>query len=99
MGSLYRPKLKSGKPSTIWWVKYYVNGRSVRESTGVEKETDARRFLREREGRVALGQPILPRPDPIRHEETSADLKRHYEARGTRDLKEYARRATHRERR
>ena len=29
MGSLYRPKLKSGKPSTIWWVKYYVNGRSV----------------------------------------------------------------------
>ena len=41
MGSVYRPKLKSGRPSTIWWVKYYVNGRPVRESTGTEKETNA----------------------------------------------------------
>src|SRR5437899_10963044 len=23
MGSVYRPKLKSGRPSTSWWVKYY----------------------------------------------------------------------------
>jgi hypothetical protein len=43
MASLYRPKRKSGKPSTIWWVKYYVNGRRVRESTGMEQEI--RRFL------------------------------------------------------
>src|SRR2546425_905082 len=95
MGSLYRPKLKSGRRSTIWWVKYYVNGRSVRESTGVEKETEARRFLREREGRVAIGQPSLPRADRIRYEEIAADLNRHYEATGTRDLKEYARRVKH----
>src|SRR2546426_1956806 len=95
MGSLYRPKLKSGKPSTIWWVKYYVNGRSVRESTGHEKETEARRFLKEREGRVATGQPILPRADRIRYEEVAADLKKHYEATGSRDLKEYARRVQH----
>ncbi len=55
MGSVYRPKLKSGRPSTIWWVKCYVNGRPVRESTGTEKETNARRFLKERDGRVATG--------------------------------------------
>ena len=78
MGSLYRPKLKSGKPSTIWWVKYYVNGRPVRESTGTEKETEARRFLKEREGRVATGQPILPRVDRIRYEEIAWDLRQHY---------------------
>src|SRR2546422_7775009 len=95
MGSLYRPKLKSGKPSTIWWVKYYVNGRRVGESRGVEREPAPRRFLREREGRVAIGQPILPRADRIRYEEIAADLKRHYEATGTRDLKEYARRVKH----
>jgi integrase len=35
MGYLYRPKLKSGTRSEIWWAKYYVNGRPVRESTGV----------------------------------------------------------------
>ncbi len=25
----------------IWWVKYYVNGQPIRESTGTEKETEA----------------------------------------------------------
>src|SRR5712691_10491729 len=95
MGSLYRPKLKSGKPSTIWWVKYYVNGRPVRESTGTEKETEARRFLKERERRVATGQPILPRVDRIRYEEIAWDLRQHYEATGTRDLREFAYRVKH----
>lgn len=31
MGSLYRRKGKYGK--RIWWCKYYVRGRPVREST------------------------------------------------------------------
>ncbi len=43
MGYLYRPKLRSGDPGRIWWVKYYVNGRPVRESTGSEKEGQARK--------------------------------------------------------
>ncbi len=88
MGSLYRPKLKSGKPSTIWWVKYYVNGRPVRESTGTDRETEARRFLKEREGRAASGQPILPRADRVRYEEVAQDLRTHYEATGERGLVE-----------
>src|SRR5262245_31367252 len=77
MGYLYRPKLKSGARSEIWWVKYYVNGRPVRESTGVAAETEtppqgARQFLKEREGRAATGQPIFPRADRIRYEEVAA---------------------------
>jgi integrase len=100
MGYLYRPKLKSGARSEIWWAKYYLNGRPVRESTGVAADTKtapegARRFLKEREGRVATGQPILPRADRIRYEEVAADLTTHYEATGSRDLKEYARRVQH----
>src|SRR6266566_2604524 len=100
MGYLYRPKLKSGARSEIWWAKYYVNGRPVRESIGVAADTKtapdgARRFLKEREGRVATGQPILPRADRIRYEDVAADLKKHYEATGSRDLKEYARRVQH----
>jgi integrase len=100
MGYLYRPKLKSGARSEIWWAKYYVNGRPVRESTSVAADTKtapegARRFLKEREGRVATGQPILPRADRIRYEEVAADLEKHYEATGSRDLKEYARRVRH----
>jgi len=53
MGYLYRPKLKSGERSSIWWAKYYVNGRPVRE--------------KEREGRVATGAPVLPRVERIRY--------------------------------
>jgi len=33
MGYLYRPTLKSGGLGGIYWCKYYVNGRPVREST------------------------------------------------------------------
>src|SRR6266850_4879855 len=29
----------------VWWCKYYVNGRPVRESTGAEKEGEAKRFF------------------------------------------------------
>jgi hypothetical protein len=57
MGSLYRR-------GEIWWVKYYENGRPKRESAGTTKETEAKRFLKEREGRVATGQPILPEGGP-----------------------------------
>ena len=52
MGMLYKRKR-----STNWWVKYYINGRPVRETTRTEKESEAKRFLREREGRVAIDAP------------------------------------------
>jgi hypothetical protein len=95
MGYLYQPKLKSGGASRIYWCKYYVNGRPIRESTGHEKEQDARRFLKAQEGKVAVGAPILPRADRVRYEEARDDLKRHYEATGTRDLDEFTYRVKH----
>ena len=80
----------------IWWIKYYVNGRPVRESTGLGKEQAATRVLKEREGRVATGQPILPRAERVRYEEAAEDLRQHYLAHpGTRDLDEYNRRVKH----
>jgi integrase len=71
-----------------WWVKYYVNGKPVRESTETDSETKARRMLKEREGRVAGGQPLLPRVDRIRYEEAAADLRQHYRVTGERNLEE-----------
>jgi integrase len=88
MGSLYQR-------GEIWWVKYYENGRPRRESTGTTKETEARRFLKEREGRVATGQPILQRADRIRYEEVAQDLRQHYHMTGSRDLKEAEDRLKH----
>jgi integrase len=88
MGSLY-------KRGTIWWIKYYANGRPIRESTGMEKETEARRILKEREGRVAIGQPILRRVDRIAYEEAAQDIRRHYRTTGSRDLEEAEHRLRH----
>ena len=64
-GYFWQPKGRNGRPGRIWWVKYYVNGRPIRESTGTDKETLARRMLQERVGRAAAGLPVLPRADRI----------------------------------
>jgi integrase len=95
MGSLYRPKLKDWRTrpaadqrSTVWWVKYYVNGRVVRESTKTDDKEAAKRTLKLREGAAATGQPIVPRLDRIRYDEIAEDLRRHYETTGCRNLKE-----------
>jgi integrase len=66
----------------VWWCKYYVNGRPVRESTKTEKETAAKRILDDRRGRVATGQPILPRADRVRYDELAADLMEFYRTTG-----------------
>lgn len=95
MGYLYRPKLKSGANCAVWWMKYYVNGKAIRESSGTGKETEARRILKEREGRVAAGQPILPRADRIRYEEAARDLREHYQVTGSRNLEEAGARFLH----
>jgi len=49
MGSLYKQKSRDGTPGRVWWAKYYVNGRAMRESTGTKKEVEAKRFLRLRD--------------------------------------------------
>jgi hypothetical protein len=90
MGSLYQRKNANGTVGKIWWCKYYQNGRPIRESTKTEKESEAKRFLKEREGRVAMGQPVLPRIDRIRYDAISNDLWEHYETSGNRGLVEVA---------
>jgi hypothetical protein len=88
MGQLYQR-------GRIWWVKYYVNNRPVRESTGTEKAKEAARFLKTREGRAAAGMPMLPRADRIRYDEIAADLREHYRTTGSRDLVEAEKRLKH----
>ena len=48
MGSHYKQK-----NSKIWWIKFYVNGRAIRESTGTESETEADKILKLHEGQGA----------------------------------------------
>ena len=55
MGYLYQRKGRDKTTGGPWWMKYYVNGRPVRESTGTEDHSKAKRLMKEREGRVAVG--------------------------------------------
>jgi integrase len=40
----------------IWWIKFYRNGRPIRESSGSENEADAKRLLKIRQGEVESGK-------------------------------------------
>lgn len=78
-----------------WCMKYYIAGKAVRESTGTEKKTEAERILKDREGKAATRQPILPRTDRIRYEEAAQDLRQHYRVTRTRNLDEAEARLMH----
>jgi hypothetical protein len=84
VGSLYRRK-KNGKELPTWWVKYYANGRCIRESTETTKESEARLALKDQEGKAASGQPILPRVNRILYDDAAKDLRQHYKTTGERD--------------
>jgi hypothetical protein len=56
MGSIYRRRRRDGSYGSVFWVKYYADGRPVRESTGTKNQKQAERFLKGREGRIALGE-------------------------------------------
>jgi hypothetical protein len=77
MGSLF-------KHGNIWWVKYYQNGRPIRESMGSERETEAKRFLRLREGQVAQGKRVMPQAERLRFENLVDDFLGHYRINGKR---------------
>jgi hypothetical protein len=73
IGSLYKRKrtLADGTVHELptIWLKYYQNGRIVRESAGTTKETVARRMLRAREGDLEHGIPINPKMDRVTFED------------------------------
>ncbi len=74
MGSLYRPKLKSGELCRIYWTKIWVNGSVRRESTETDSLEEAKRILRVREGHVAEGK----EPPAHAHRVMFEDLARDY---------------------
>ena len=96
MGMIYQRKQKRPDGTVrvlpTLWIKYYQNGRAVRESTGTTKETVARRMLRAREGDVEHGIPITPKSGRVTFEEASQDLIHDYQINGKRSLEHTKRR-------
>lgn len=71
MGLIY----KRGK---TWWIKYYRNGKPFYESSGSEKETEAKRLLKSREGSVADGKFYGLKIERITFDELAEDLLNDY---------------------
>ena len=71
MGTIYRRK-------SVYWVKYYRNGKSYYESSRSHKKEAAKRLLRKREGEIAKGELPGIRFDKIRFDELAEDFLTEY---------------------
>jgi integrase len=95
MGSLYRPTYRASdgtlKESAVIWLKYRdALGVLRRESSGTEKEQEARRLLKQREGAAVEGRVIVPRVDRVTIAELAETLKAEYQVNGRRSAKRLA---------
>lgn len=90
MGMIYRPKYKAAdgtvRESAVWWLKFYRNGKAVRQSADTTKESEAKRILKVREGEVARGAPITSQTGRVRFDELKADVLTDYKTNGKKSL-------------
>jgi integrase len=82
-GSLYHQK-----GSAVWWVKYYRNGKSYRESTHKTNEKEAQDFLKQRLAEITVGTFVGPCTERIRVEELAEDFLRDYRINGRKSLRD-----------
>jgi integrase len=80
MGSVYRR-------GRIWWVKYYRNGKPLRESSKTANISEARRLLGKREEEIATGSFLGLITDRVRFEDLAEDLLNEYRANDRKSLK------------
>ena len=96
MGSIYKQRWKDKNgtvhESSIWWVKYYRDGKPIRESSETEKISEARKFLQRREGDVAKGFPVSGRERRIKFSELADSVINDYKNNDRRTLDDLQRR-------
>jgi integrase len=80
-GSIFRMN-----DSNMLWVKYYRNGKPIRESTRTTKLREAAKFLRRRLGEIATGSFVGLRIEKIRVTELADDLLREYRINGRKSI-------------
>ncbi len=74
------------KGSSVWWVKYYRNGKPYRESTRTTDQQRAKRFLKLRLAEITTGNFSGPRAERIRVDELADDFLRDYRINGRKSL-------------
>jgi integrase len=83
MGCIYKRSWKDKKTGEIvegdtLWIKYYRNGKAYHESTHSDKENDAKRLLKKREGEIAKGEIPGIYFDKVRFNELAEDFLTDY---------------------
>lgn len=91
VGSLYKRRWKNRKTGevvegSIWWIKYYRAGKRYQENTHSEKESDAKRLLKLREGQIVENRFPGLRAEKIRYEELAQDFLNDYKTNQKRSL-------------
>jgi hypothetical protein len=80
MGSIY-------KRGAVYWLKYYRNGKPYRESAKTEKETEAKRLLKKREGEISEGKIPGVHFDKVKFNDLTDDFLADYRINGRKSLK------------
>lgn len=74
MGSVYKQK-----NAKSWSIKYYRNGKAYRECAYTEKESEARKLLKLREGQIVQGQFLGLKAEKTLFDDIAKDLITDYE--------------------
>ena len=90
MGMIYKQKRRMPdgtiREGAQWWVKYYRHGQCYRESSKSQKEADAKRLLRIREGQIEEGKFSGLKIEKVLFEELADDLKSDYQINAKKSL-------------
>jgi integrase len=70
----------------LWWIAYYRNGKQLKESSGSEKESEARKLLKNRHGEIALGRFIGPDAERVTIRELAEDYLNDYRVNARKSL-------------
>jgi hypothetical protein len=79
MGSIY-------KRGAVYWIKYYRNGVPMPESADSDKESVAKKLLRDREATIDRGVPVTPQTNRVTLSELLDDVLTDYKVNGRRSL-------------
>lgn len=90
MGMIYKRTYKRKDGTTaeaaVWWIKYYRDGVPMRESTDSDKESVAKKLLKQREGDIARGLPVTLQTNRCTVGELLDDVLNDYKVNGKRSL-------------
>jgi len=79
VGSIYEPTYRARKSrelreSSVYWIKYYRNGKAERENTHTTDFATAKRLLHSREGDAARGIPVSAQIGKVKIDELPDDV-------------------------